>query len=97
MGGALWTTTYGSFDLASGQQPLGCRSASRGVVEVVIVTRKDVLIALNSGDRFWLALMRVRNGFAGLPQYTCQPFSRKLDFSATVVGYSIDEQISRAA
>lgn len=89
-------TVSGSFDLASGQQPLGCRSASHDVVEVVIVTRKDVLITLNAGDRFWLALMRVRNGFAGLPQCTCQPFSRKPDFSATVVGYSIDEKISRA-
>jgi hypothetical protein len=65
--------------------------------EVVIVTRNEVLTALNSGDRFWLALVRVSNGFAGLPQYICQPFSREPDFSATAVVYSIDELISRAA
>lgn len=41
--------------------------------------------------------MRVRNEFAGLPQYTCQSSSHEPDTIATVVIYSIDEQISRAA
>ena len=64
--------------------------------EVVIVTRNEVLTALNAGDRFWLALVRVSNGFAGRPHYICQPFRKEPDFSATAVVYSISELMTRA-
>ncbi len=63
----------------------------------VIVTRDEILTALDFGDRFWHALLWVSNRFAGLPAYICQPFPRKPDFSATAVVYSIDGLISRAA
>lgn len=57
--------------------------------EVVIVTRNEILTALNAGDRFWLALVRVNKGFAGAPTYIPQPFRREPDFGSTAVVYSI--------
>lgn len=62
--------------------------------EVVIVTRNEILTALNAGDRFWLALVRVTKGCAGEPTYIAQPFRREPDFGSTAVVYSIDELIT---
>jgi hypothetical protein len=59
--------------------------------EVVIVTRNEILTALNAGHRFWLALVRVNKGYAGEPTYIAQPFRREPDFGSTAVVYSIDE------
>lgn len=59
--------------------------------EVIIVTRNEILTALNAGDRFWLALVRVSRGYATQPQYLQQPFSKEPDFASTAVVYSIDE------
>lgn len=62
--------------------------------EVVIVTRNEILTALNAGDRFWLALVRVNKGYAGEPTYISQPFRREPDFGSTAVVYSIDELVA---
>ena len=59
--------------------------------EVVIVTRNEILTALNAGERFWLALVRVNKGYAGEPTFIPQPFRREPDFGSTAVVYSIDE------
>ena len=59
--------------------------------EVVIVTRNEILTAINAGERFWLALVRVNKGYAGEPTFIPQPFRREPDFGSTAVVYSIDE------
>lgn len=64
--------------------------------EVIIVTRNEILTALNAGDRFWLALVRVSGGYATQPQYLQQPFSKEPDFASTAVVYSIGELMGQA-
>jgi hypothetical protein len=64
--------------------------------EEIIVTRNEILTALNAGDRFWLALVRVANGFAHEPHYMQQPFGKEPDFGSTAVVYSIDDLAGQA-
>jgi superfamily II DNA or RNA helicase len=64
--------------------------------EEIIVTRNEILTALNAGDRFWLALVRVANGDATEPHYMQQPFGREPDFGSTAVVYSIGDLVAQS-
>lgn len=64
--------------------------------EVIIVTRNEVLTALNAGPDYWLALVRVNQGYASPPQFLQRPFSKEPDFASTAVVYSIEELMGQA-
>lgn len=66
-----------------------------GDADVIIVTRNEILTALNAGDRYWLALVRVGQGYAEPPRYVRQPFSKEPDFGSTAVVYSIGDLLGR--
>ena len=57
----------------------------------VIVTKNELLAALNAPDAFYLALVRVADGFAQEPVYVQRFFDRELGFAETAVVFNIDE------
>jgi hypothetical protein len=64
--------------------------------EVIIVTRNEILTALNAGDAFILAVVAVANGSAHQPAYICRPFIKEPDPQATAVVYRLQELLVRA-
>ncbi len=67
-----------------------------GDAETIIVTANEVLTALNAGNDYWLAVVRVDNGFAGAPLYIRQPFRRAPDESARAIVYAIADLVAGA-
>jgi SNF2 family DNA or RNA helicase len=57
----------------------------------VTVTKNEILTCLNTPDRFWLAVVEVRNGVEPEPRYLQAPFQKEPDFAATSVHYSLKE------
>ncbi|MFJ5486146.1 protein NO VEIN domain-containing protein [Hansschlegelia beijingensis] len=57
----------------------------------VIITKNELLAALNAPEAFRLALVRVSNGFAQAPVYVQRFFKRELGFAETAVVFNIDE------
>jgi len=64
--------------------------------EVVIVTRNEILTALNAADAFILAVVSVVDGFAHQPVYIRRPFIKEPDPQATAVVYHLRELMVRA-
>ncbi len=64
--------------------------------DAVIVTRNEILTALNKPDAFTLGLVEVNYGFAREPRYLRQPFQREPDFGATSVIYKLSDLLTRA-
>jgi hypothetical protein len=64
--------------------------------DTVIVTRNEILTALNKPDAFVLAIVEVSNGFGGGPRYLRRPFQREPDFGATGVIYKLADLLGRA-
>jgi hypothetical protein len=56
-----------------------------------ILTRNEILAALNSPDAYHLAVVRVEHGFAHTPQYVRHFVTRELGFAETAVVFSIAE------
>jgi hypothetical protein len=63
----------------------------------VIVTKNEILASLNAPEAFFLALVRVENGFAHRPIYIQQFFKRELGFAETAVVFNFDDLISLAS
>lgn len=64
--------------------------------DVIIVTRNEILTALNVADQFVLAIVRVTSaGFGHEPVYVRKPFEREPDFGSTAVVYALGELLHR--
>ena len=63
----------------------------RAGAETVTVTRNEILTALNSPERFVLALVEVEDGQARAPRYVRQPFSKEPESFAESVNCSLAE------
>jgi superfamily II DNA or RNA helicase len=57
----------------------------------VTVTKNEILTCLNTPDRYWLAVVEVRDGTEPEPRYLQAPFHREPDFAATSVNYSLKD------
>jgi superfamily II DNA or RNA helicase len=62
----------------------------------VIVTANEVLEALNQGDKFFLAIVRVDGENVDGPHYIRAPFTKELEGSAVSVVHSMKELLQRA-
>jgi len=62
----------------------------------VSVTRNEITTALNSTDRFILAIVLVSDTTAETPRYVREPFRREPDFGVTSVNYKLSELLERA-
>ena len=63
----------------------------------VIITKNELLASLNAPDAFFLALVRVDNGFAQEPVYVQRFFKRELGFAETAVVFDFDDLVSISA
>lgn len=64
--------------------------------ETVTVTANEVLEALNQGDKFFLAIVRVDGGTIDGPHYIPAPFTHELESSVVSVNYSMNDLLARA-
>lgn len=71
------------------------KGRARGA-ESVIVTKNEILTALNRPDSFILALVEV-DGEQTTTHYITRPFTREPDFGATSVTYSLPQLLSKGA
>jgi Protein NO VEIN, C-terminal/Helicase conserved C-terminal domain len=62
----------------------------------VIVTKNEILAALNAPDAFHLALVTVENGFAHQPVYVRRFFRRELGFAETAIVFNLADLLSLA-
>ena len=60
----------------------------------IIITKNELLAALNAPDAFYLALVRVDDGYALEPLYVQNFFDRELGFAETAVVFSFDKLAS---
>ena len=64
--------------------------------ETVVVTANEVLEALNQGDKFILAIVRVDGDAVDGPHYIRSPFTKELEGSAVSVNHSVKDLLKRA-
>ena len=57
----------------------------------VIITKNEILASLNAPEAFYLALVKVDNGFAHEPIYVQRFFKRDLGFAETAVVFNLDD------
>ena len=62
--------------------------------DVVMLTKNELLAALNVADAFILAIVRVQSGFAHHPVYVRRFFQRELGFAETAVAFNVRELLS---
>jgi SNF2 family DNA or RNA helicase len=62
----------------------------------VIVTKNEILASLNAPDAFYLALVKVQDGFAHQPVYVKRFFRRELGFGETAIVFNLDDLFSLA-
>ncbi|MFH0298064.1 DUF3883 domain-containing protein [Bradyrhizobium sp. 31Argb] len=62
----------------------------------IIITKNELLAALNAPDAFYLALVRVDDGYALEPLYVQNFFDRELGFAETAVVFSFEQLASLA-
>lgn len=60
----------------------------------IILTKNEILAALNAPEAFHLAIVRVDNGFAHQPVYLQRFFNRELGFAETAVVFNIGELLT---
>jgi superfamily II DNA or RNA helicase len=63
----------------------------------VIITKNELLASLNTPDSFFLALVRIDNGFAHEPMYVQRFFKRELGFAETAIVFNFDDLATLAA
>jgi hypothetical protein len=64
--------------------------------ETIIVTAHEVFEALNQGDKFILAIVRVDGDKVDGPHYIRAPFEKELEGSAVSVAHSVKDLLKRA-
>lgn len=57
----------------------------------IILTKNEILAALNSPEQFVLAIVAVQTGFAHEPVYVRRFFDRELGFAETAVVFNIGD------
>jgi hypothetical protein len=62
--------------------------------ETITVTRNEITTALNTPERFILAVVLVDDEQAEAPRYIRRPFRREPDFKATSVNYDLSELLA---
>lgn len=62
----------------------------------IVLTRNELLAALNAPDAYYLALVEVENGFARRPAYLQRFVTREPGFAETAVVFAIDELLALA-
>ena len=62
--------------------------------DVIMLTKNELLAALNAPDAFILAIVRVHAGFAHHPVYVTRFFQRELGFAETAVAFNVKELLS---
>jgi superfamily II DNA or RNA helicase len=62
----------------------------------VIITKNEILASLNTPDSFFLALVRVEQGFAHQPIYVQRFFQRELGFAETAIVFNLADLRSLA-
>src|SRR5262249_55517083 len=64
--------------------------------DTITVTTNEMLVSLNAGDRFVLAIVPVgENGFAHQPVYVRRPFERAPDPDACATIFKLDKLVPR--
>jgi superfamily II DNA or RNA helicase len=63
----------------------------------VILTKNELLASLNMPESFFLALVRIGNGFAHEPMYVQRFFKRELGFAETAIVFNFDDLATLAA
>jgi hypothetical protein len=66
----------------------------RAGADTVTITRNEILTALNTPERFILALVEVEGQRARSPRYVRQPFGREPDFNVTSVNYDLHDLLA---
>ena len=64
--------------------------------DTVTVTRQEVVTSLNEPDKFILAIVQVRDGYAREPRYVRGPFSQEPEFGVTAIQVNIETLLDRA-
>jgi hypothetical protein len=64
--------------------------------DTVTVTANEVLEALNQGEKFLLAIVRVDGGTVDGPHYIRAPFTKELEASVIRVNYAVKDLLARA-
>ena len=64
--------------------------------DTFVVTANEVLEALNQGEKFFLAIVRVDGEKVDGPHYIRQPFSKELEGSVVSVNHSMKDLLKRA-
>jgi Domain of unknown function (DUF3883) len=60
----------------------------------LILTKNELIQAMNVADQFVLAIVQIDSGFAREPVYVRRFFNREVGFGETAVVFSIDDLIS---
>jgi len=60
----------------------------------IILTKNELLAALNAPESYYLAIVAVENGFAHQPKYLQRFFNRELGFAETAVVFNIADILS---
>ena len=60
----------------------------------VILTKNEILASLNAPDAYFLAIVRVEDGFAHAPVYVHRFFQRELGFAETAIVFNVRELLS---
>jgi hypothetical protein len=64
--------------------------------DIITVTTNEMLVSLNAGERFVLAIVSVaQGGFAHQPVYLRRPFDRAPDADACSTNFHLDRLIAR--
>ena len=61
-----------------------------------LITKNEILASLNAPESFFLALVRVEQGFAHQPTYVQRFFQRKLGFAETAIVFNLTDLLSLA-
>lgn len=62
--------------------------------DVIMLTKNELLAALNAPEAFILAIVRVNSGFAHQPVYVSRFFQRELGFAETAVAFNVADLLS---
>ena len=65
--------------------------------DVIMLTKNELLAALNVAEAFILAIVRVQAGFVHHPVYVRRFFQRELGFAETAVSFNVRELLSLGA
>ena len=66
------------------------------IADTITVTTNEVLMGMNKGERFILAMVLVDGGTVDGPYYIRSPFTKEPDVGAASVNYTLKDLKARA-